>query len=62
MSSSSCLDEENPADLLSKVLLTEDNGGDVEDDENENEYLRRSIIKLPIDELHPHVSFRISRS
>ena len=55
ISSSSSLDEESLVDLLSKVLLIEDNGGDEENDGNE--------VKIEInglEDLIPYISGLIS--
>ena len=55
ISSSSSLDEESLVDLLSKVFLIEDNGGDEENDGNE--------VKIEInglEDLIPYISGLIS--
>lgn len=53
ISSSSSLDEESLVDLLSKVLLIEDNGGDEENDGNEIEI-------NGLEDLIPYISGLIS--
>ena len=53
ISSSSSLDEESLADLLSKLLLIEDNGGDEENDGNEIEI-------NGLEDLIPYISGLIS--
>ena len=53
ISSSNSLDEESLVDLLSKVLLIEDNGGDEENDENEIEI-------NGLEDLIPYISGLIS--
>ena len=53
ISSSNSLDEESLVDLLSKVLLIEDNGRDEENDENEIEI-------NGLEDLIPYISGLIS--